>query len=276
MSSMRYDVTEDNSPYANANLLYISFAQSDTDWHSTPHTHACVELFYCIRGTGQFYIAGSYLNIGRDDLVIINPSVEHTEVGTVNDPLEYIVLGIDNIEFSFTKENELQFIRYNFQDKQDEIASLIKAMLKEIEVKNDFFESLCRHMLDVLLIRVFRYIDGKAIPSDGRDHKDCSLAKKYIDANYPENITIDFLAELTHLNKFYLMHAFVREYGISPINYLIVRRIRESKYLLANTNYSLAQISNILGFSSSSYFSQSFRRIENSTPREYRKAHKSN
>ncbi|MEG0306013.1 MAG: AraC family transcriptional regulator, partial [Oscillospiraceae bacterium] len=99
-------------------------------------------------------------------------------------------------------------------------------------------------------------------------------AKKYIDANYPENITIDFLAELTHLNKFYLMHAFTREYNISPINYLIERRIRESKYLLANTDHSLAQISNILGFSSPSYFSQSFKRLEKTSPREYRNSHR--
>ncbi|MEG1697993.1 MAG: AraC family transcriptional regulator [Oscillospiraceae bacterium] len=254
--------------------MYISFAQSDTDWHSTPHSHACVELFYCLRGTGQFYIAGKYLNVGRDDVLIINPSIEHTEVGTLADPLEYVVFGIDNVEFTSSNENDLLFIRHNFKDKQDEIASLVKTMLKEIESKSEWHERLCCNLLETLLIRIFRYVDGEAVPSDGLDHKDCSIAKKYIDANYPENITIDFLAELTHLNKFYLMHAFTREYNISPINYLIERRIRESKYLLANTDHSLAQISNILGFSSPSYFSQSFKRLEKTSPREYRNSHR--
>ena len=40
------------------------------------------------------------------------------------------------------------------------------------------------------------------------------------------------LSELVHVNKYYMVHSFTKEYGISPINYLISRRIEESKYLL--------------------------------------------
>lgn len=274
MSTNRYDVKTAKSPFADTKLLYVSRAQSDTDWHSTPHAHACVELFYCLRGSGQFYIAGKYLNVGRDDLLIINPSVEHTEVSTSKNPLEYIVLGIEGIELLLHKKCEQQFLLHNFRDRQDEIALLIKMMLREIETKKQWHEAACSNILEILLIHVFEYIDGEAIPADGCDHKDCTQAKQYIDANYSENITLDFLAELTHLNKYYLAHAFTREYHVSPINYLAARRIRESRYLLANTNHSLAQIANILGFASPGSFSRSFRRIENTSPQDYRKAHK--
>ncbi|MEG1687193.1 MAG: AraC family transcriptional regulator [Angelakisella sp.] len=274
MSSIRYDIDGAQSPYGKVKLLSITSAQSGTDWHSTPHSHAFVELFYCLRGTGQFYIAGKYLNVGRDDLVIINPAVEHTEVGTSTEPLEYIALGIGGIEFVLDKKDGKQFLLYNFKDKQDEIATLIKMMKREIEARNEWHETLCRSLLEILLIRIFRYIDGEVIPSDGQNHKDCSVAKHYIDTHYSENITLDFLAEMTHLNKYYLSHAFVREYSVSPITYLTARRIRESKYLLANTDHSLAQISNILGFSTPAGFSRSFKNLENTTPWEYRKAHK--
>ena len=73
------------------------------------------------------------------------------------------------------------------------------------------------------------------------------------------------------MNKYYLVHSFSKEYGVSPINYLIGRRIEESRYLLADTNHSLSQISHMLGFSSPSYFSQSFRKLEGISPMEYRK-----
>ena len=86
-----------------------------------------------------------------------------------------------------------------------------------------------------------------------------------------KNISLDQLAELTHVNKYYLVHSFSKEYGVSPINYLIGRRIEESRYLLADTNHSLSQISHMLGFSSPSYFSQSFRKLEGISPMEYRK-----
>ena len=69
------------------------------------------------------------------------------------------------------------------------------------------------------------------------------------------------------------VHAFRKAYGTSPINYLISRRIQESRFLLTNSNHSLSQIARILGFSSLSYFSQSFHRTEGVSPMEYRKLH---
>ena len=76
------------------------------------------------------------------------------------------------------------------------------------------------------------------------------------------------------MNKFYLSHAFKREYGVSPINYMISRRIDESKYLLAETDLSLSQIAQLLGFSSLSYFSQVFHRTQGISPKEYRQNQK--
>ena len=52
----------------------------------------------------------------------------------------------------------------------------------------------------------------------------------------------------------------------------ISRRVEESKYLLAETDLPMSQISQLLGFSSLSYFSQVFRRSQNTSPMEYRKA----
>ncbi|MFR5782640.1 MAG: helix-turn-helix transcriptional regulator [Oscillospiraceae bacterium] len=83
------------------------------------------------------------------------------------------------------------------------------------------------------------------------------------------------LSELVHVNKYYMVHSFTKEYGISPINYLISRRIEESKYLLSDTDHSLSQISHMLGFSSPSYFSQSFRRLEGMSPMEFRRSSRS-
>ena len=81
---------------------------------------------------------------------------------------------------------------------------------------------------------------------------------------------MDQLAEDAHMDKYYLSHVFKREYGTSPINYMITKRLEESKYLLAETDLSMSQIAQLLGFSSLSYFSQVFRRTQDVTPMEYR------
>ena len=82
---------------------------------------------------------------------------------------------------------------------------------------------------------------------------------------------MDTLAAFCHLNKYYLSHSFNECYGIPPIKYLNQKRIEESKRLLETTNFSVLQIASIVGFSSQSYFSQTFKKAVGQTPLEYRK-----
>ena len=79
--------------------------------------------------------------------------------------------------------------------------------------------------------------------------KECALAKRYIDTNYSQNITLDLLAEITHINKFYLAHSFTECIGQSPINYLADRRIEACKELFTceyNLRYCLGDIPTFL------------------------------
>jgi AraC-like DNA-binding protein len=130
--------------------------------------------------------------------------------------------------------------------------------------------------MEILIIRMMRNT-ALAVPTEPQvisGNRQCAAVRRYIDMHFKEALTLEQLAEEAHMNKFYLSHAFKREYGISPINYMISRRIEESKYLLAETDLSMSQIAQLLGFSSLSYFSQVFRRTQSVTPMEYRQSTK--
>ena len=114
-----------------------------------------------------------------------------------------------------------------------------------------------------------------AAAADRRSSRECDLVRRYIDDHFKENLTLDQLAALAHINKYHLVHTFRKEYNTSPISYQISRRIQESRMLLVSTDFNLSQIAQILGFSSLSYFSQSFRRLEGISPMEYRKRNRS-
>ena len=60
-------------------LRYISISKYEGDWQSHPHTHQFSELFYVISGKGVFYIENDTVSVCADDLIIINPHIEHTE-----------------------------------------------------------------------------------------------------------------------------------------------------------------------------------------------------
>lgn len=275
MSNKRYEVnTPGVSPVDRdvTKLLYVSTAKYGGDWHSLMHTHACTELFYVVGGMGQFKVAEKLIPVSPDDLVIVNPNVEHTEVSLNASPLEYIVLGVEGMEFAADENGDRRYSAFNFHSGREDILPYLRGMLREIEQKSAGYEVVCQDLLEVLVVKLMRHTDfSLTVTPAQQSSKECAEARRYIDSNFKENISLDQLAELTHVNKYYLVHSFSKEYGVSPINYLIGRRIEESRYLLADTNHSLSQISHMLGFSSPSYFSQSFRKLEGISPMEYRK-----
>lgn len=270
MSCKRYDIKMNVAPREAVRLIYISKSRFGGDWRSTPHTHKCAELFYCVHGCGQFNIGGKLYGVEPDDLIFINPMVEHTELSLNANPLEYVVLGVEGIEFLFDG-NDDQFVKMNCSRSRDDIMFLFQTLLREVDEKQEGCEAICQDLLEVLLLWLVR-ANAFAL-RDATTHetnKECVAAKRYLDEHFAENVTLDTLAALTHVSKYYLSHAFSKEYGVAPINYLIRRRISEGKELLTRTNYSIAEISAVLGFNSPSYFSQSFRRQEGQSPAQYR------
>lgn len=256
-----------------AKLLNVASATYGGDWHSVPHTHNHTELFYIVGGKGQFLIEDHSYPVGANNLVIINPNVNHTEDSLNAQPLEYIVLGIGGIELATGANSNGQFcILDHFESA--EVSSCLRNILREMEQKSTGYEDVCQAYMEILIIRLMR-TTSLAVPAEtqhGTGNRQCAAVKRYIDLHFKEPLTLEQLAEEAHMNKFYLSHTFKREYGISPINYMSSRRIEESKYLLAETNLSLSQIAQLLGFSSLSYFSQVFRRTQDISPMEYRQS----
>ena len=254
-----------------AKLLNVSSAKYGGDWHSVPHTHNHMELFYIVGGRGQFLIRDQLYPVNANNLVIINPNIPHTEVSLNAQPLEYIVLGIEGIELANTENAGGQFsILDHFESV--EFSGCLRNILREMEQKNTGYEDVCQAYMEILIIRLMRST-ALSIPVEPQTisrNQQCAGVKRYIDQHFKESLTLEQLAEEAHMNKYYLSHAFKKEYGISPINYLISCRIEESKYLLAETDLSLSQIAQLLGFSSLSYFSQVFHRSQNMSPKEFR------
>lgn len=276
MSTHRYDLAvQENKGVRNATrLLYVSSAKYGGDWHSTPHTHGFTELFYVIGGVGQFNIEKKIYSVSANDLIIVNPNIEHTEISFNANPLEYIVLGVEGLELSFQDDQESRYCIVNFGNIKGTILFYLQNMLLEIEKKTPGYEIVCQDLMEILAISIMRQTNYSATiaPIRKNSPKLCAIVRKYIDDHFKENLTLELLAEQTHVSKYHMVHAFTEEYGISPINYMISCRIEEAKHLLKNDDYSLAQISHMLGFSSPSYFSQTFKRLTEMSPNEYRKS----
>ncbi len=272
MSNKRFELDGSEEKRPETKLLYVTSAKYERDWHSIPHTHYFSEFFYVLRGGGRFLVEGKTFPVRENDLIIVNPNVSHTEMSDNARPLEYVVLGVEGIAFSFQEEEGADTHQVlSFREKRHEIQFYLDTLLREAETRSPYHETVCQNLLEVMIIHMIRETGfSMSVMPSRKANLACGVAKRYIDSHFREPLTLQDLADVTHVSKYYLAHAFTEDYGLSPINYLIARRIEESKNLLKSTDHSISQIASFTGFSSQSYFSQSFRKITGQKPGEYR------
>ena len=236
------------------------------------HTHHFTELFFVTHGSGNFIIENESFPVKENDLVIVNPNVSHTESGKDGTPLEYIVLGINGLQFK-TEDRQIDYNIHNFLHNREEVYFYLKTLLHEVQTKEENFESICQNLLEILIWNIMRKTKTTlSVAPTKKITKECRFIEQYLDEHFMEDITLQTLSDLTYLNKYYLVHAFKHYKGVSPINYLIEKRISEAKHLLDTTNYPIAKVASVVGFSSQSYFSQVFRKETGFSPNEYRKS----
>ena len=94
---------------------------------------------------------------------------------------------------------------------------------------------------------------------------------EYLDCHYTESLSLDKIARYMHISTSYLSHLFKRETGLSPMQYVIHRRIGEAQSLLMETNLPVHLIEERLGFGSSCHLTSMFKKYVGIAPREYRR-----
>ncbi|MBO4922228.1 MAG: response regulator [Lachnospiraceae bacterium] len=95
-------------------------------------------------------------------------------------------------------------------------------------------------------------------------------SKKYIEANYTKNITLDDLSMAVNISSYYLSRIFKENTGENFIDYLTRLRIERAKELLSTTQYSMKEIGVMSGYPDPNYFSKTFKKNVGVTPTEYR------
>ena len=89
MSTQFFSFSDDTPFSTEAVLANASSSHYEEDWPSIPHTHAFTELFYVSEGSGEFLIENQHFSIKKDDLIIVNPHIQHTEISLSASPLSY-------------------------------------------------------------------------------------------------------------------------------------------------------------------------------------------
>lgn len=270
---MAYEIhkNKDETERLPARLLYVTHSSYDQAWHSSQHSHDFIELFYIVQGEGSFIVSNEEYQVERNDLIIINPKVNHTEKSSNDKSMEYITLGFEGVSFNKKNSDNRESIII-YKDDRMEILFLIRFLLNELKKDDQQVFYISQNILEMIIIKMDQYQNIQAQSSVNKEtNSSIYEIKQYIDLNYSDPISLNDLAQISHLNKYYLSHLFKEETGISPIQYLNETRIKNAKILLESTNYSISEVSRFTGFSSQSFFSQRFKEMTTLSPSQYRK-----
>ncbi|MCR4689585.1 MAG: AraC family transcriptional regulator [Saccharofermentans sp.] len=106
---------------------------------------------------------------------------------------------------------------------------------------------------------------------NGKAKELVQIARDYMDENFESGITVTDASSYVFLSQGYFTRAFKDEMGISPMNYLMQKRIDKACELLADNQIKVSSIAVQSGFSSPQRFNVAFRKLKGMTPLEYRK-----
>jgi len=272
MSNRKLNLETKALPELSFRLLSISSSKFENDWTSYPHSHQFTEIFFIKRSRGYMQIENETIPVKADSLVLIGTHVLHTEFSNSSDPLDYYVLGVEGLKIITDRPVEYSIV--NSSSNAPSIRLCFESILNEMHNKRKCYEEICQHYLAILILLIYRkdHISCELV-EPLNSSRECHKARRYIEENYHDKITLNSLADSCNITKYYLSHQFTELYGKSPIAYLTEVRISAAKDLLTTTSYSIEEIAGSTGFSSSSYFSQTFQKICHVSPQQYRKAH---
>jgi len=275
MESVKNDIFD--SDYGLPNISFISYVSGNPDWTIAPvkHTKWC-EVLYINKGKAYYTIDTKTYTASKGDILILNAGVVHAAYSDPEDPVErwscaFRELKLKNQEFNHIIPDNLAPV-IPVGESGDLINSCFRLIMDACTNVSKNTYNICQHAICTILA----FIDDRIgeLPEAGEESQENSLAREiihYIDNYYKLPLTLERLAREFFISTDYLSHIFKTEVGISPINYLINRRIGESQHLLLSTMLPINMIAEMVGYQNLNHFSSAFKKRIGMAPGQFRR-----
>lgn len=231
--------------------------------------YGCGSVEYVIRGKGTVTENNRTFRVKAGDVFILHKGAYHNYYPDPDDPWTKLWVQISGpTSGEILKAYGLSSINhipdFNLEEELFNIRAIIHGET-DAETIDREGPQLCLRLIQKIHAELRRREMVGRVPSLAES------VRERID-NLPDGyITLDQLAEEFHFSKQYLIRVFKAQYGITPHEYILERKIGLAQSLLKRTDLSVRQIAERLHFCDVSYFTDFFRRRTGETPLEHRK-----
>ncbi|MBR3966964.1 MAG: helix-turn-helix transcriptional regulator [Clostridia bacterium] len=234
------------------------------------HHHTGFEIHIIEKGSHTYECEDEKIMLKNGEFLLIPPFKEHRITATSADTNKYA------ITFSVDPAGICAGLNKTICGK---IPQLILENLELIDLestkKNSFYNSIIESRIlecIYLFLRFSGIDDTQNIENNETEDYRFALAAQYISDNICKPVTVNELAVYSALSCRQLARVFENETGLSTSEYIKKERCKHIESLLATSELSLKQISELMNFENEYYFNAFFKKYSGMTPGSFRKS----
>ena len=257
-------------------LYYCDSGAASTFMPRTMHTHNDrLEILYIASGSGYYFIGDRKYIAHKGDILVINPDTLHDESEEPNSKMKVYCCGVSGVSLLGLPANHLiptdASPVIHTGALEPHISNIFTCMYEQVIKHKEQAVDVCTPLLIAMIALIQQIPVATDTPVVTKNQFDLAdRIKLCLDEYYHENRSLDSMAESMRMSVSYLAHAFKDTTGYPPGQYMIRRRIGEAQTLLITTKQPVTQISTMVGYDNTNYFSTLFSKVVGLAPKEYR------
>ena len=246
------------------------------------HYHPELELTLIVKGEGTRFVGDSIEPFSDLDLILIGKNLPHHWVSLSEKTTERqkaIIFQFDETIFNGIKECFHFKSLFDLASKGicfEQPSEITITRILKFETLSRFeqlvaFMELIQELSSDKNIRLLTTESFKTIRKNSFTEEKFSKVNNYILEHLNTNITVNHMAELTHMVPQSFCRWFKKHSGHSFINFLNRTRIEQSCHYLLTSSESIQNIAFSCGFETISHFNRTFKNFKGMSPRAFRK-----
>lgn len=272
---MEYTYFTDLVPTMSINRIYTAFVRSyDAAFRFQGESHDMWEVGYVIEGRAGITSGNEVYDCGKGDLVIHPAGVFHNVWAMRGEGMRIMTLSFTGARL----ENRVPAGKFALTATE---MTLMELLEQELQSRAEGAESaagsfhretghIVKNLLEILCLSLYRRRGESAAPAEGHRAALFSEVVTYMQENTDNALGIGDICAACGVGQTVLKELFRTYTGMGVIKYYNHLRVRRAVALISE-GHSMAQIAEIMHFSSQNYFSAFFRRETGISPGRYRR-----
>lgn len=271
-------------PYYVINEPYeLFYKNSSTNYPVGAHTHNKAEIYLTLTELPDALLNNTVSRIPQGTLILIPPFCVHQMYHQKNVKYERYILNLDTQWFENVlcgKQHLSEYLKPSVSPlilplSNEQLSSITKSMRKVLPiVQEKSIKSTAEflNLLSVLDSAVQDIQKNEFAPSMFISKSQTTVNEiiAFINDHVEGNISLADIEAHFFLNRDYLSRLFLKHTHTSIGRYISIQRIAKAQEYLSE-GFTVAQVSEKLGFSSYAYFFKVFKKVVGISPSQYRK-----